>query len=302
MTWWDNWKNCSVSHDSNCEISGYKYNDVSCTLEYKPLLQKPKIFRRYFYRLETLFIFTKPWTINYKVGTIKVKIRGDNVKLKIKLSHGDNDPDPSRCSDHCSKTAIFDLRKPSEENQHKRKPFYSCAPIPNIPNSETLIWDLLGTWLGPFPQICNFVFWKAPLNGRGLRNLKKTGGWEQLPRWRQVSRQVFQQFASTLLQILYQISRWVPAGGCRLGPAVSALARGWLVTAAVVRGEGRWDRESSSTDTSHTLCGLVTRWLQGWPQSSKSWGKTRFIQTVNSGWIRLHYIRLDKNNHLQTIS
>ena len=167
MTWWDNWKNCSVSHDSNCEISGYKYNDVSCTLEYKPLLQKPKIFRRYFYRLETLFIFTKPWTINYKVGTIKVKIRGDNVKLKIKLSHGDNDPDPSRCSDHCSKTAIFDLRKPSEENQHKRKPFYSCAPIPNFPNSETLIWDLLGTWLGPFPQICNFVFWKAPHCGVG---------------------------------------------------------------------------------------------------------------------------------------
>ena len=158
MTWWDNWKNCSVSHDSNCEISGYKYNDVSCTLEYKPLLQKPKIFRRYFYRLETLFIFIKPWTINYKVGTIKVKIRGDNVKLKIKLSHGDNDPDPSSCSDHCSKTAIFDLRKPSEENQHKRKPFYSCAPIPNFPNSETLIWDLLGTWFGPFPQICNFVF------------------------------------------------------------------------------------------------------------------------------------------------
>ena len=109
MTWWDNWKNCSVSHDSNCEISGYKYNDVSCTLEYKPLLQKPKIFRRYFYRLETLFIFTKPWTINYKVGTIKVKIRGDNVKLKIKLSHGDNDPDPSRCSDHCSKTAKLNL-------------------------------------------------------------------------------------------------------------------------------------------------------------------------------------------------
>ena len=137
-------------------------------------------------------------------------------------------------------TTALKLQYLTIEGSHK-----NAEKVPN--------WRLFD-FFSPPPSLqsdMQFCIWRVPLNGGSLRNCWV--GWEQRPQWRQVSWQVFQQFVSTLFQILYQISLVGPCRG-RLGPAVSALARCWLVTAAVVRGEERWDRESSSTNTSrHSL-------------------------------------------------
>ena len=92
-------------------------------------------FYKIFLQTGDIIHIHKTMNHHYKVETIKSKIRGDNVKLKIKLSHGDNDPDPSSWCDHCSKTAIFDYwRKPLK----KCRKSFQLAPIwffqpPSIP-------------------------------------------------------------------------------------------------------------------------------------------------------------------------